>query len=189
MATCTYNKGRINGDCQVKDSFFYYCIIDVAIKSAAAAANIVKLSLIIDVAQKSIESREKSKQNKKKYQMWYFFSLSGSNLGGVSDLLGPSPQLRGVPSLGLHLPARKPLHGRPGPELQQLSGASGPGGQSESGTRNAPNVHTVWLLSVCYSLSLVSYSQRVAEQGESEGYVHTELLFLLKLTLNSNFSK
>lgn len=96
-------------------------------------------------------------------------------MGSVSDLLGPSPQLRGVPSLGLHLPARKPLHGRPGPELQQLSGASGLGGQSESGSRNAPNVHTVRLLSVlvCYSFYLVSYLQKVAEQGESEGCVHT----------------
>lgn len=50
MAACnTYNKGRINGDCQVNGSFFYYRIIDVSIMSAAAA-NIVKLSLIIDVA-------------------------------------------------------------------------------------------------------------------------------------------
>lgn len=151
---------------------YNYCIIDVSIMSAAAA-NIVTLSLIIDVAQKSIESREKSKQDKKNLsQMWFLFSLSGSNLGSVSDLLGPSPQLRGVPSLGLHLPARKPLHGRPGPELQQLSGASGLGGQSESGSRNA-EMFTLLSVSVCSSFHLVSYSQRVAEQGESEGYVRT----------------
>lgn len=48
---------------------YNYCIIDVSIMSAAAA-NIVTLSLIIDAAQKSIESRKKkSKQDEKKSQL------------------------------------------------------------------------------------------------------------------------
>lgn len=80
--------------------------------------------------------------------IFLFFSLSGSNLGSLSDLLRPSPQLRGIQILGLHLPARKSLHGRPGPELQQLSGAPGPGGQSECG-----KVFLFFLSTFCVRLS------------------------------------
>lgn len=84
--------------------------------------------------------------------------------------------------MGLHLPARKPLHGRPGPELQQLTGASGAGGQSESSTP------------VCFPVNLpyksgivnivFSYFQRVAELADSEGWVQA---FLLHFASNVSF--
>lgn len=110
---------------------------------------------------------------------WCLFSLSGSHLGSLSDLLGQSPELRGVQGLGLHMPAWKPLHGRPGPELQQLSGASGLGGQSESKHQH-DRTWLCWNCSGCFHLNLrcdswylVSHFQRVAEQIEMDGYVQT----------------
>ncbi len=132
---------------------------------------------------------EKSQKKTSTKITWCVFSLSGSDLGSVSDLLGQSPELGGVQSLALHLPAWKPLHGRPGPELQQLSGASGHGGQSESSTSTTEvfsltspllwqHAQTARLLPtyICDKWYPFSHFQRVAEEAESEGYVQTSFL-------------
>lgn len=159
--------------------FFHYCIIDVSIM-CAAVADIVKLSLMTDVAQKSIESREKNPEQNKKITrdislvcqeaIWEAFRI-------FLDRVPNSEEYRAWVYTCQHENLCMD-------DLAQNFSSSQEHLDLVARVSLAPEMHQMFTLCGCFcfswcaesvrcSLYLVSYSQRVAEQGENEGYVHT----------------
>lgn len=127
-----------------------------------------------------LSSQKSQKRTSKWINTWCLFSLSRGDLGSIQDLPGQGPKLWRIQILGLRLPAWKPLHGRPGPELQQLSGAPGHGGQSESST---------WLIQPTISLccssapadTLFLISRESPSRVKLEGMCKPPYIFVLNV--------